>query len=309
MGIAPLLAFVLASACGYIGGPVPPLVNIPSRVTDLAAVQRGGRIIVQFTVPVKTTEGEPLQPPVKLDLRVFDQHPAPKAIQGGIALYEIPCAEWAGKTVVIEVRAIGSNGKESAWSNITLPVVAPPPMPQEVRAEPTASGVRVTWQSPGSHFRVLRAGDARDAAYALLAPDVTAHEWTDTITEFGKTYRYLVQGFEPLAGGRSAESDLPDAVSVTPEAPLPVAPVNLRAVAALTSIELSWDVPEGTPVVGFRIYRAEGDRELARIGEIPGVPSYSDKTAEPGKTYRYAVSAIDANGREGPKSAAVEASR
>jgi len=50
------LAAVL-SGCGYVAGPLPPLANIPARVTDLAAVQRGGKLIVQFTVPQLTTEG------------------------------------------------------------------------------------------------------------------------------------------------------------------------------------------------------------------------------------------------------------
>ena len=286
-----------------------PLVNIPSRVTDMAVVQRGGKLIVQFTIPTKTTEGEALKPPVNLDLRLADQHPQPKAVQGGIALYEIPCTDWAGKNAVIEVRVVGSNGKESPWSNLTVPVVAPPPVPRDVRAEQVASGVRVTWQSAGSHFRVLRAGDAKDAPYSLLAPDVTGHEWTDTTAEIGKTYKYLVQGFEPLAAGRVAESDLPEGVSIATEAPLPGAPTNLRAVAGMASVELSWDVPEGTPAVSFRIYRAAGDGELTRIGESQGVPAYSDKTAEPGTVYRYAVSSMDATGREGPKSTPVEATR
>src|ERR1700674_765502 len=67
--------FVAASAlfttgCGYIGEPLPPLANVPAKVTDLWAVQRGSRIIVQFTIPDLTTEGRTIKDPVKLDLRI-----------------------------------------------------------------------------------------------------------------------------------------------------------------------------------------------------------------------------------------------
>src|SRR5437016_4929752 len=62
-------AAALLGGCGYVGEPLPPLANVPARVTDLAAAQRGGRIIAQFTVPLITTEGKPIPQPAKLDLR------------------------------------------------------------------------------------------------------------------------------------------------------------------------------------------------------------------------------------------------
>src|ERR1019366_2995072 len=65
----PAAAGLSRAACAYIGDPQPPLANIPPGVNDLAAMQRGGQIIVQFTVPALTTEGHPIPRPLKLDLR------------------------------------------------------------------------------------------------------------------------------------------------------------------------------------------------------------------------------------------------
>src|SRR4051794_33488032 len=62
-------AALMLAGCGYVGDPLPPLANVPAKVSDLAAIQRGGRLIVQFTIPTKTTEGHPIPPPVTLDLR------------------------------------------------------------------------------------------------------------------------------------------------------------------------------------------------------------------------------------------------
>ena len=51
-----LLSAFLTSGCGYIAGPVPPLANIPARVHDLAAIQRGTKIVAHFSIPQLTTE-------------------------------------------------------------------------------------------------------------------------------------------------------------------------------------------------------------------------------------------------------------
>ena len=68
-------AALLTTGCGYTGDPLPPLANIPARVLDLAAIQRGGRIMVQFTVPPRTTEGVAIKTPLKLDLRIGTAEP------------------------------------------------------------------------------------------------------------------------------------------------------------------------------------------------------------------------------------------
>src|SRR5664279_5387629 len=103
----PAAAALLLVGCGYVGDPLPPLANIPPPVSDVAALQRGGGIIVQFTVPAKTIEGHPIPPPVRLDLRAGTADPfeekqwaaaarqiPPGAINGGVARYEIPAADW-----------------------------------------------------------------------------------------------------------------------------------------------------------------------------------------------------------------------
>jgi hypothetical protein len=306
----PALAAALGftAGCGYIGSPMLPYANVPSPVGNLAAVQRGDKIIVQFTVPALTTEGQPLKPPVTLDLRIGDRHPAAPAIANGIARYEIPSAEWIGKDVAITARVMGANGKESGWSApLTVSVVPPPDVPHDIAAASTAVGVRLAWQAKGGHFHILRLA-GKDAGYSLAAADVTSHEWVDSTVEFGKPYSYLVQTFVPLSGGKEAQSDLPEAKSITPEAPPPGVPVGLRAVPAETSIELSWDTPEGLTPSGYRVYRAAAGGEFAKIAELGTVPTYSDTAVEAGKVYRYTVSAIDASGREGPRSPAVEAS-
>jgi len=300
-------ALCFTAGCGYIGSPLPPYANVPSPVANLAAVQRGDKIIAQFTVPTLTTEGQPLKPPVTLDLRIGERRFTPAAVNGGTARYEIPAAEWTGTNAGITARAVGSNGKASVWcAPFIIAVVGPPEAPRGIAAESTAQGVRLTWQAKGGHFHVLRMAGT-ETEYKLVAPDVAQTEWVDSTAEFGKPYSYLVQTFVPLAGGREAQSDLPEARSITPEAPPPGVPAGLRAVSGAASIELSWDTPEGAAPAGYRVYRAIADGAFAKIGEAGAAPAYSDKAVEAGKVYRYAVSAMDASGREGPRCAPAEA--
>jgi fibronectin type 3 domain-containing protein len=87
----------------------------------------------------------------------------------------------------------------------------------------------------------------------------------------------------------------------------PAAPVGLRAAVAPNSIELVWDRNTETDMATYRVYRASPGGEFARIAEISLIPSYSDHSIEHGKTYRYAVGAVDNAGNESPRSAPVEA--
>ena len=315
----PAAAVLWLAGCGYVGEPLPPLANVPANVTDLAAVQRGGLIIVQFSVPAKTTEGNPIPKPVRLDLRggtaehfepnqwaaAARQFP-PGTVANGIARYEIPSAGWTGKEVIFGVRAEGGNGKHSLWSNfVIVPVVAAPEKPTALTTAANAQGVRLTWQGRGSEFRVLR--KAADSAWALSAT-VTAPEWLDTSTEFDKTYTYMVQAVLKLDNHKEAESELSAEASIVPRDTFPpAAPKGVQASIAPNSIELNWEPNAEEDLNGYRIYRAEGNGEMAKIADVAVVPAYSDRKAEHGKTYRYTIAAVDRAGNESPRSAVVEA--
>jgi hypothetical protein len=310
------LAALFLSGCGYIGDPLPPLANVPLRVRDLAAVQRGARIIVQFTVPETTTEEEPIPTPVRLDLRggpsePFDENRwaesarqiPPGSMTGNIMRCEIPVAGWTGKDVVFGVRVVAGNGKNSGWSNfVVVAVVAPPVQPSGLAAVATGAGVRLTWQAAGSEFRVFRKGAEPD--YALLAT-VQKPEWVDGTAEFGNSYSYLVQTVA-RNGDKIAESDLSEAISIKPVDTFPPAvPAGLHGSAAPNSIELDWDRNAEADFAVYRIYRALGGGAFERIAEA-SVPSYSDHAVEAGKTYRYSVTAVDRSGNESARSTVLE---
>uniref|UniRef100_Q02A64 Fibronectin, type III domain protein n=1 Tax=Solibacter usitatus (strain Ellin6076) TaxID=234267 RepID=Q02A64_SOLUE len=311
-------AALLLAGCGYIGDPMPPLANVPRKVRDLAAVQRGSNVIVQFTVPANTTEDHPIPAPVKLDLRAgaadhFEENqwagsarqiPSVQVVEG-VARFEVPANEWVGKEIIFGVRVVAGNGKQSGWSNfVVVPVMPPPARPAGVLAQATAGGVRLTWQAPGSEFRVLR--KAEGAADYTLAATVQKPEYLDATAEFGKPYSYMVQTIA-RQGDKLAESELSAAVSITPvDTFAPAAPAGLHASAAPNSIELSWERNTEADLNGYRIYRALGSGELEKLADISVAPSYSDRAVEAGKTYRYAITALDRAGNESARSPVLE---
>lgn len=324
----PAVAALLLAGCGYVGDPLPPLANVPARVTDLAAMQRGDRIIVRFTVPASTTESHPIPPPLHLDLRAGTADPfeenqwaararriPPDSMASGCetktvqeacptARYEIPAADWTGKDLILGVRLVAGNGKQSGWSNFAVvPVVPAPEKPGGLAMDTTLEGVHLTWQARGADFRVFRKTD--DGGYAPVA-NVQTPRWTDTATEFGKRYTYVVQSVVKLANRTEAESELSDETSIIPRDLVPpAAPKGVQASSAPNSIELHWERNGEGDLNGYRVYRAEGDGALEKIADVSVVPSYSDRRVEHGKTYRYAIAAVDQAGNDSPRSVPV----
>ena len=316
-----LLPVVLMAGCGYEGSPLPPLANVPGRITGLSSMQRGARILVQFTPPPLTTEGLPIKPPLDLDVRIGPgMEPVDEAVwaagatklprgtmANGVASYEAPVNEWTGKEVIVGVQAIGSNRKSSGWTFGATFIVPVPETPSALRADNTERGIRLNWTGPESAFRIFRR-TGNDPLQPVA--DVSRPPWTDTSTQFGQQYTYAVRAFvklpESSTAGHEAESELSPEMSFIPTDEFPPAtPSGLRAAVAPHSIELSWNNNNEADLAGYRVYRGVARGPMQRVAEIE-VPAYSDSSVEPDKMYRYAVSAFDHAGNESAQTVPVE---
>ena len=312
------VALVL-TGCGYIGDPMYPLLNIPERVKNLQAVQRGPVIIYQFDLPALTTEGKQAKIG-KVEIRIGDTRETPfnqdewyarsvhvEAPSGadGHVRSEVPAGPWVGKNVILGVKVSGPNGRDAGWSNLAaVTVVAPLPRPSGVNVESVAEGVRVTWQAPSGQYRVFRRADP-DKEFSPVA-SVTANQWIDTQTEYGKSYEYVVQAITK-AGASEVQSDLSDPKQITPADKYPPAvPAGLNAIAAVDHIELIWERNTESDLAGYVLYRAVSDAPLEKLADVGESPNYSDRKVESGKQYRYALSAVDRLGNPSRLSEPVE---
>ena len=96
------------------------------------------------------------------------------------------------------------------------------------------------------------------------------------------------------AGERAAESLISAPLQVLrADRFAPAVPGGLTAVAGTHTVELAWAPSPEADLAGYRIYRAVDGGEFERIAELVEVPSFSDRAAQPGKRYRYAVAALD----------------
>lgn len=300
----------LLSGCGYVGDPLPPALHIPTRVTEVSAIQRAGTIEIRFTAPVQTTDDLIIRRFESVDVRIGPaapgsdldawavtatpvQTPLPKP--GEAVTVKVPAEPWAGRNVAIAVRFVSTRGRASDWSNpVTITPRAPLPAPA-LRAELHPEGVRLSWGGKGQ-ARVYRGDDLLGTA---------AGEFIDRDVELGRVYTYRAQALEG-----AAESELSGEVSITIRDLFPPRPPSgVTAVVALDSVELAWEPSTAPDLSGYRVRRAAGSSEFEVIADAVDKPFYSDRTAtEPG-TYRYQVTAIDRSGNESAPSAVVEVTR
>jgi predicted phage tail protein len=307
MRLAPATALAAAccsflTGCGYVGDPMYPSLNIPVRIMDLRVVQRANTLVIDFTIPSLTTDGVVVKSVQGVELRAGDKEVPVQKNQPGPVHVQTSIAGLLGQDALVHVRLINAKGHASEWSNpVTVAVVAPPAAPADLKAINDPAGVKLIWNAPGeSHFRIFRR--APDDKTALQIAESDAPEYLDKSTVYGKTYIYSVQA---LNGNAESEKSSTDAITPKDEF-APAVPTGLTASPGINTVELAWDRNTETDFKGYRLYRSTDNGAFERIADSLEGPSFSDKSIQAGKHYRYTVSAVDQTGNESSRSAPVE---
>lgn len=304
VGAALLVA--LATGCGYVGDPQPPSLHIPAPVASLEALQLGDAIRVRFALPDRTIDKLPLGPVGEIDLRFDGQRIAVDPVDAGSVEVRVPAAGWQNRQVRIQVRVASASGKWSEPSAASVLMVVPlVPPPSTVTAKSDPRGVRLAWKAPeGMKVRVSR----RNPATGDFDPidEIAGQFWVDAAAPFGVEQSYVLR---TVAQGANvaAESEPTAPVVITPQDEFaPSVPRNLSAVPGLTTIELAWEQSPEADTAGYQVYKAAPGGDLEKKGTPAVAASFSDAAIEAGKTYRYAVSAVDAKGNESARSEPIE---
>ncbi len=310
------------AGCGAIGDLQPPTLDIPRKLTDLRVVERADMIVIEFTIPELTTEGLPLKL-AKVDCRAGPYTHAPfdadawasqaqsldtAGLKPGPARLEMDAGRWIGQELFFRARLFSRKGRDSGWSEFAalrvIPPLQPPSAPQ---ATATEQGVSLNWtyspEPAGLVYRIFRQAGKQPRAEVATA---SGREWLDTDTRYGETYEYSLQA-AVKSGGSWVESEVSQPSTITPVDRFPPAvPQGLLALAASSSIELTWDPNTEPDLRGYYVYRYAGSGAWARIAGIIEAPSYSDRDVKSGMTYRYAVSSVDQSGNESERTKPVE---
>jgi predicted small lipoprotein YifL len=325
--VAALAAFLALAGCGYVGPVVPPSAQIPVAVTDLSVAERGDQLVIQFTTPAHTTDGAGIKKFSTLDVRIgaaanpFDPAawaknaqaidvPAPAAESGEnearpIAITKtIPVGDWAGKRIAVLVRASARKGEHySAWSNPAMFEVIEPLPPPEVTIEPTGAGYKLAWkdEGPGVQYRIFRQGASDKNPTELGTTDKS--EYTDGSAQWDTPYTYSVVATKGAAESLAWTAAKP--VNVPDKFP-PSVPKDISGFPSSDGIEVSWQRSPESDLAGYFVYRMVNGGPWEKQDGMVNVPTFSDRKVEHGKTYRYAVSAIDRKGNESEKSTPIE---
>lgn len=176
------------------------------------------------------------------------------------------------------------------------------PRPTGVTVRPGNPGPFVTWTAPDSDFEIIEGWHVYrqrpdSTVTRLTVRPVLRREFTDPEPAVNGRTEYWVTAMSRGGVESRASSMYPYVVDGLP----PATPVNLIAVAGPGRVTLSWSAGSEFDLFSYRIYRDHG---AAPFGEVfdRDIPSFLDFTVEPGRTYRYRVSAVDFQGLESPKS-------
>jgi fibronectin type 3 domain-containing protein len=210
-----------------------------------------------------------------------------------------------GRRYVYVVTAEDAIGRSSPPSQrLVVTFLAGPASPSSLAAQPGDKEGRLTWSAPSSfidgspvtgelRYVVLRA--AGEGALARVTPTPIAEtSFTDTGLQNETTYRYAVQAVRVDPAG-TALGPPSAAVAVTPvDTTPPSAPTRLIAIPAAGSVRLAWNASQEEDVALYAVYRAEGTGAFMRIATLQPITTlYTDRDVQSGRTYRYAVTALD----------------
>lgn len=316
---------VIVTSCGSVGDPLPPLVDLPQPVRDLAAHQIADEVRIEWSWPLVTTEGMAARSVSgftlwavdvpgfgdSLTAQTIDEYRREMLTVGGSELAgrgpgdrvdaRLPLGDWAlGQEAVLVVTAANRAGRHAGYSNqVQLQPLEPPERAIWAASSVQAEGVALAWlpAARAEEYAVDRAaGD--DGEYRPLGR-LAATAFLDRTVGWGQTYRYRVRPLRRSEAGW-IEGSASEAVSITPRDTFPpTPPTGLRAVRTEETVELSWLSSPEQDVAGYRVYR-----DGMAISEVSADTTYSDGGAER-KAHEFSVSALDTNGNESPPGPAI----
>jgi fibronectin type 3 domain-containing protein len=211
-----------------------------------------------------------------------------------------------GVTYYYQVSALNpAEGDRSAV--VSAVFIIPPSPPPDLMATGGNGSSTLSWSSPArdggsgvTSYNVYRGVNATSLALYRSTGD---RSFTDMDVVGGVEYAYMVRAVNGAGESDASSTAFASALQVLST---PSVPQNVTAVPLRGNVSLSWGLPAsdgGSPVTGYRIYRAEDPVALVPIANTTGL-WYNDTTTVRGMTYHYAITALNSLG-EGARSGEV----
>ena len=193
----------------------------------------------------------------------------------------------AGEAYYYYVVAVNKLGIQSDKSNI-VNRTCDLPQPKVTLSNVASSGkIKVSWEAidGAKEYKVYRA-TSKDGEYKLIKT-TTNTSLTNTSTTAGTAYYYKVKAVAEKSAADSAYSAIK---SRTCDLPRPDATISLNSSG---KPKVSWEAVDGA--VSYKVYRATSKSGDYKLMKTTATLSYTNTSAEAGKTYYYKVVAVCAN--------------
>lgn len=345
----PTLFLVLATftvGCGVQGPPRPPRVEQPAAVKDFAVIQRGKDLVLTFTVPALSTDGEQLTKPLEVEIyraiepsatstpafppggppwrtlpeRNLVSPSGPASVSVAIADDELAKSIHSAWTFYMRSLTRGFRRRRvvSDWSNPARHVLENVSVPVgAIEIKSTEKALVLHWTPPTesiaggappepSGYDVYRSLSGKAGTFTLLGKTAVAN-FSDPNFQFDSPYYYFVRALFKT-DSQVAESDDSPTTGITPRDTFPpAAPSNLTAVFSGSSVELIWSPDTEADLAGYNVERRKEGSEFVKLNpKILPTPLYRDFSVEIGATYYYRVRALDRAGNVSAPSPEVE---
>jgi fibronectin type 3 domain-containing protein len=245
----------------------------------------------------------------------------------------------SNRLVTYAVEALNVHARSAGLSNqVHVPLATTLPPPANFRTEVTADGVDLTWDcalpdtSDSSHlYRIYRRSSESGVDLRLAEVDCNGGRYRDRSIEWAKNYEYRITVLtsakineqavpcpgSPALQGKDTRQDC-NVVTVegddsslqkvfTKDVYPPGVPSGLQAVFSGPGqppfIDLLWAPATAADLAGYNVYRREESGALVKIStDLVKTPAFRDTNVAAGKTYWYAVTAVDQRGNESARS-------
>ncbi len=220
-----------------------------------------------------------------------------------------------GQEYAFGVVSVSAAGRESAMSKLTVTAgaaaVAALTPPSGLKASPAGEGVQLEWSKPTTGnpagYNLYLLGDPGKPPQKLTARAVTETKVVLKKLNTGKLYLFAVS----IVGSDGSESGLSQSLEVRLAAPpkqpvptpTPAPPAKLSIVTQFKvepgdgSAKLTWNAVDGA--AGYHLYVSDDGSGFRRLTKAPQtVLKALLKPLKNGKTYYFAVTAVDVNGIE-----------
>jgi hypothetical protein len=234
--IALFAATSALAGCGMPGAPLPPSLDLPIPVNDLAAVRTGGQVTLAWTMPTKTTDKVLLKGNIAVRVCRNETSAARCSVAATLQLapgadasltdtLPTPLASGPPRVLTYSVELVNRKGRSAGLSNpVKILAGEAPPAIENLTAEMKRDGVFLRWapaptEAPSIAIRLVRRlisppGTKSDQGpmsqpaepleqTLLVAPTDLADRALDSSIRFGETYVYRAQRVARVTVGGS----------------------------------------------------------------------------------------------------------